>query len=234
MWHELGLADVFRGHDRFVTIGENIGRTDCDIPTCGLEWVATRQPVVLAEWPVEKNRGHFTTVGAWRGPFAPVDYRGRTYGLRVHEFRRFVQLPHMTRQTFEVALDIHPDDVKDIKLFERNGWLLVDPKQVAVDPSAYRTYIQRSGAEFAAAKSMYVQTRGGWFSDRSACYLASGKPVLVQDTGLNTFTNVEEAAAGVESIVTDYQRHSRAARDLACEFFDSDRVLGALVDKLAV
>jgi hypothetical protein len=244
MWRELGLADVLSGHDRFLTIGENIGLAGCDVPTCGLEWVTTRQPVVLAEWPATENGGPFSTVGAWRGPFAPLDYRGRTYGLRVHEFRRFVALPLITRQIFELALDIHPDDAKDVKLMERNGWFLVDPTEVAANPFAYRTYIQRSGAEFAAAKNMYVQARTGWFSDRSACYLASSKPVLVQDTGLDllypigegliTYNSLEEAARGVEAIVSDYQRHALAARELAEEFFDSDRVLSALLDKLAV
>lgn len=244
MWRELGLADTLTGHHRFLTVGENVGQPNCTVPTCGLDWVTTRQPIVLEEWPGTDGGGPFTTVGAWRGPFAPVEYGGTTYGLRAHEFRRFAALPRITGQVFEVALDIHPDEVRDIELLRDNGWLLVDPSEAAQSPSAYRTYIQRSGAEFAAAKNMYVKARTGWFSDRSACYLASGKPVLVQDTGLDslypigeglmTFTTLEEAVGGVEAIVGDYRRHARAARDLAEDLFDSDKVLSHLLDKLAV
>jgi hypothetical protein len=164
--------------------------------------------------------------------------------LRVHEFRRFAALPRITGRAFEAALDIHPDEVRDIDLLRDNGWSLVDPSAAVQSPSAYREYIQRSGAEFAAAKNMYVQTRAGWFSDRSVCYLASGKPVLVQDTGLASlypvgdgliiFGTLDEAASGVEAISGDYRRHARAARDIAEELFDSGIVLNRLIDKLAV
>ena len=243
MWRELGLADLLTGHDRFLTVGENVGRPDCTIPTCGFEWATTRQPVVLDEWPTTNGGGPFTSVGAWRGPFAPVDFGGSTYGLRAHEFRRFAALPRLTGQAFEVALDIHRDEVRDIEMLKENGWALLDPVTVARSPFAFRSYVQRSGAEFAAAKNMYVRSRSGWFSDRSVCYMASGKPVLVQDTGLDllyptgeglvTFTTLEEAASGVAAIVSDYRRHARAARDLAEDLFDSDRVLRELVAKLA-
>jgi hypothetical protein len=243
MWHALGLADVFRGHDLFVTVGENIGQADCEIPTCGLTWIPTPQPVVLSWWPVSTTRGAaFTSVGAWRGPYAPVEYQGRRYGLRAHEFRKFVRLPQITGRAFEIALDIHSADANDIDLLSRNGWHLVDPLSVAGDPWRYRDYIQGSAAELLVAKSMYVEARSGWFSDRSLCYLASGRPVLAQDTGfgeryplgegLLAFRTLEEAAAGTERITRDYALHARAARGLAEEFFDSDKVLGTLLDRL--
>jgi len=243
MWRQLGLFDTFAGHDLFVTIGENIGSPDCNIPTCGLEWITTRQPVVLDLWPVTSRGGRtFTSVGSWRGPFAPVEYEGTTYGLRVHEFRKFADLPERTGEDFELALDIHEAETADLELLRRTGWRLVPPQTVSGDPDSYRDYIGQSRAEFMVAKNMYVQTRGGWFSDRSACYLASGKPVLAQDTGiaslyplgegLLTFSTLDEAATGVEWITKDYSRHSRGARQLAEEFLDSDKVLTALLEKL--
>lgn len=244
MWRELGLADIFDRHDTFVTVGPNVGRPTCEVPTCGLEWIGTPQPVVLDHWPVAADAGPFTSVVSWRGPFAPVEYRGRTYGLRVHEFRKFARLPASSGRPFEIAVDIHPADEKDRALLEAGGWSLVDPAAVAGDPWAYRGYIQRSAGEIGVAKNMYVATQSGWFSDRSICYLASGKPVAVQDTGLGdlypvgegllTFSTVDEAAHCVDEICGDYGRHARAARRLAEECFDSDRVLGRLLQELDV
>jgi hypothetical protein len=244
MWHELGLADMFAGHSHFVTIGENIGRPDCDIPTCGFDWITTPPPVVLDHWPVVHGGRAFTSVVSWRGPYGTVECRGKTYGSRVHEFRKFVELPRLVDAEFELALDIHPDDSKDRDLLEQNGWRLVDPRAVAGDPWSYRSYIQQSRAEFGVAQNIYVETRSGWISDRSLCYLASGKPVLAQDTGFSdnypvgegllAFSTLEEAAAGVEEIETNYERHSRAARALAEEYFDSDKVLTRLLARLGI
>jgi hypothetical protein len=236
MWRELGLHDMFRAHDVYATIGENIGQPDCAIPTCGLDWVRTPQPVVLDHWPARPANGRvFTSVGSWRGPAGPVTYGGRTYGLRVHEFRRFASLPSLSTNPFEVALDIDSSDQKDIDLLRSNGWSLVDPRSVAGDPGGYQRYVQQSGAELMVAKNMYVDTNSGWFSDRSICYLASGKPVLAQDTGftgryetgegLLAFTSLDDAATAVEEVSSDYERHSRAARELAEEHFDSRKVL---------
>lgn len=246
MWAELGLADPFRGHDAHVTIGENIARPGCEIPTCGIDWVTTPQPVVLEHWPASgaKPNGRFTTIASWRGPYAPIEYRGRTYGLRVHEFRKFATLPRRCAARFEIALKIHEADGKDRALLQDNGWSLVDPKAVADSPWAYQEYIRGSLAEFMVAKGLYVQSRSGWLSDRSLCYLASGRPVLAQDTGLSglyptgeglvTFTTLDEAAVGVESISRDYERHAQAARALAETYFDSDKVLMRLLSKLGV
>lgn len=248
MWQDLGLADVFRGHHRFVTVGENIGRPDCTIPSCGLTWVTTPQPVVLDLWhklpACATAEAAFTSIGAWRGPYGPIEYKGRTYGLRAHEFRKFVSLPALTGQRFEVALDIHPADERDLELLRTNGWSLADPHVVAADPWAYQDYLGGSYAEFMVAKNLYVQSNSGWFSDRSICYLASGRPVLAQDTGLRgryplgegllTFATLEEAASAVETIRRDYARHCRAAREIAEEYFDSDKVLKRLLQQLGV
>jgi len=248
MWCDLGQADLFMGHDRHVTIAGNIGRSDCLIPTCGIDWITWRQPIVLEHWPAQPptlpDDGRFTSIGAWRGPYAPVEHRGRTYGLRVHEFRKFVTLPQVTGARFEVALDIHAAESRDLALLAEQGWAIADPTTVARDPWVYRDYIARSAAEFMATKGMYVDTKSGWFSERSICYLASGRPVIAQDTGLAglyplgtgllTFRTLDEAAAAVAEVQADYPLHSRAARAIAAEYFDSDKVLGDLLAKLGV
>jgi hypothetical protein len=246
MWQALGQADTFAGHDAFVTIAENIGRPTCAIPMCGLDWITIRQPIFLDEWPEafgsRRADAAITTVATWRGAYGPIDHDGTTYRLRAHEFRKFAGLPRLTNGRFEIALDIHPADGKDIDLLAGNGWSLVEPRRVAGDPWRYRDYIRRSAAELMIAKGMYVQTRSGWFSDRSICYLASGRPVIAQDTGLSdvlpvgegvvTFTTLEEAAEATRIVGYDYARHARAARRVAEEYFDSSRVLGALTRKL--
>ena len=245
IWQELGLHRAFEGHDRYVTIGERVGDADCRVPTCGIDWVTTKPAVELSEWPFQPEPGcAFTTVASWRGAFGPLEYEGRTYGLRVHEFRRFFELPGRTSARFQVALDIDEAEVDDLRQLEGNGWTLADPRAAAGDPWLYRDYVQRSAAEVMVAKNLYVETRNGWFSDRSACYLASGRPVLAQDTGLDglvpsgegllTFSTLEEAAAGVEEITRDYERHSRAARAIAERHFAAERVLPRLLEKLGV
>jgi hypothetical protein len=244
MWRELGLHDPFAGHDRFVTVGEAIGTDGCTIPTGGLDWITTPQPVVLDLWPSQQKAGAaFTSVGSWRGPFGPVEFEGVTYGLRVHECRRFAELPQLVDgERFELALDIDDADSGDVELLRSGGWSLVDPLGVARDPWAYRRYVQDSKAELMIAKNMYVRSRSGWFSDRSICYLASGRPVVAQETGLShhhpagegllAFSTIEEAAAGAAEIARDYERHSRAARRLAEERFDSRVVLARLLERL--
>ncbi len=145
MWTELGLARPFAGHDRHVTVGGRIGEPDCAIPTCGLDWI--RDPAAgraLASGRATPGRGErFTSVASWRGPFGPIEYEGRTYGLRVHEFRRFAELPRRSRGRFELALDIDDADEADRRRLEREGWALVDPRAAAGDPWRYRDYVQR-------------------------------------------------------------------------------------------
>jgi hypothetical protein len=245
MWQALGLADLFHGHDRYVTVGERIGAPGCAIPTLGIDWLTTKPPVVLDEWPYEPARpGRFTTVASWRGPFAPIEYEGRRYGLRVHELRRFAELPERAAGRFEIALDVDASDSADVENLAAHGWSLVDPLAVAGDPDRYRDYIRGSSAEVMIAKNMYVEAHSGWFSDRSACYLATGRPVLAQDTGLDgllptdagviAFTTLDEAVAGAAEVDGDYARHSRAAREIAREHFAADRVLPRLLAALGI
>jgi hypothetical protein len=243
MWRQLGLHDPFGEHDAYATVGLRIGAEDCKVPTCGIDWVATTQPLVLAEWPAAGAGEAYTGVAAWRGPFEPIDFDGQRYGLRVHQLRRFASLPAAVEPPIELALDIDPADEADAELLREGGWRLVDPERVAGTADGYRSYVRGSRGEIGIAKDMYVRSRGGWFSDRSACYLASGKPVLAQATGfereietgvgLIDFQTPEQAVAGIEEIESDYRRHSIAARELAEDRFDSDRVLERLLEAVA-
>jgi hypothetical protein len=235
LWHAQGLVDL-GGHDVFFTVGENVGTAHCPLPVNGIAWRPTRPPVVLDDWPVAAagDTARFTTISSWRGAFGPVD----GYGVKAHEFRKMAELPRRAAGTFEIALAIDPADARDRELLLGNGWRLVDPAAAARDPFAFQAYVQGSGAEFSPAQGVYVETRSGWFSDRTARYLAAGKPALVQDTGsplpsgegLLTYRTVDEAAAGADAIVADYDRHSRAARRLAEEHFASDGVLTRLFE----
>jgi len=246
MWHALGLTNLFINHDDYVTIGENIGQPDCTIPTCGIEWITTPQPVALDHWPLqsEVDNGWITSIASWRGAYGPVEYQGKIYGLRVHEFRKFIELPRRSDKPFQLALQIHPAEKPDLTRLAENGWSLVNPAAVAADPWIYRQYIQQCKAELMIAKNMYVQSNSGWFSERSMCYLAGGKPVLAQDTGLArlypsgegllVFSDMEQAASCVESLYQNLERHIRAAREIAEEYFDAKKVLRKLLRKLGI
>lgn len=243
-WHAAGNEGArLRGHDFFFTIGENIGMPDCPIPTGGIEWRKIRPPIALDRWPrVTAAFDRFTTIASWRGPFGTVEFGGQTYGLKAHEFRKFIELPMRAAGPFELALNIHPADAKDREALERNGWRIVAPS-VAQQPEDFQNYIQHAGAEFSVAQGIYVQTRSGWFSDRTAAFLASGKPALVQDTGFSrnlptgegliAFRTIEEAVAGAGSIRADYARHCAAARDLAETHFDSRKILTRLLEEIS-
>jgi len=246
-WHAEGLPGArVEGHDLHFTIGERIGSPDCPIPTSGVDWRPVRQPVVLDDWPiVEPNDvDRFTTVGSWRPPFGPIEYDGRRYGLKVHEFRRFVELPAWSPHKFELALDMHPADDADRRALKEHGWHLVDPRRVADDMDTFRAYVEGSTAEFSVAQGLYVETACGWFSDRSVRYLASGRPVLVQDTGFSrilptgsglvAFRTLEEAVAGADDIVARYAEHAAAARRIAEKCFAAERVLARFCEEAGI
>jgi hypothetical protein len=243
MWRQLGWHDAFAGHDAFVTVGEKVGDPDCLIPTCGIDWVRSPHPVPLDRWPVAPRGERFTSVGSWRGPYDPVEYEGRRFGLRAHELRKLIALPTQVEAEVELALEIDPADGADREALLANGWRLVDPATVAADPDAYRRYLQGSLAELTVAKGIYAETRSGWFSERSIAYLASGKPVVALDTGFSqryptgegliAFDDLAGARAGVEAVCADWERHSRAAREIAVERFEAKKVLGRLLEEVA-
>jgi hypothetical protein len=248
-WHvDPAIEFSVAGYDRYLTVGQNIGRPGCPIPTGGVEWVPTLPPVLLNEWePVPQPPGppRFTTVATWRSPYGGLEIGGREMGLKHHQFRRFAELPLLVPEAkFEIALDIHPGDAADRELLEANGWDLVDPRAVAGTPAAFRDYVRGSGAEFSVAQGVYVETASGWFSDRTAAYLASGKPAMVQDTGiaaappvgegLLTFTTPEQAVEGARRIADDPEAHAHAARRLAEQHFDSDLVLGGVLESIGL
>jgi hypothetical protein len=241
-WHTQGLAEhQLRDHHAYFSVGENIGTADCSVPTGEMRWRPIRQPVLLDEWPVlsHVSAPRFTTVASWRGPYGRVTHEGRQFGVKAHEFRKFAPLPTLTDHAFEIALEADAADERDVESLRSHAWTVVDPKGVADDPFAFRRYIQASGAECSVAQGIYVETRSGWFSDRTVRYLASGKPALVQDTGfgrtypigqgLVPFLTLDEAVRGAEGIMRDYAAHARAARAIAEEYFDSDKVLAGLL-----
>jgi hypothetical protein len=243
LWHVSGIDVRLDGHTHFVTIGAAIGTAACGIPTCGRRWLTTVQPIVLDAWPARPANpdAPWTTVGNWRG-YGSIQHGGVHFGQKAHSLRQFISVPTRTREHFVLALAIHHDEVKDLAALADHGWCLVDPARVAASPDDYQAFIQSSKAEFGVAKSGYVAAQCGWFSDRSVCYLASGRPVLAQDTGLAgvlptgdgllTFSTEDEAVAGIEAIAGDYPRHARAARAVAEAYFDSDRVLGRLIEEV--
>jgi hypothetical protein len=243
LWHLQGIDMHLDGHTHFLTIARAMGQPDCRVPTCGRTWITTFQPVVLEQWPVAErtHNNALTTVANWRG-YGSVEHDGIFYGQKAHSLRRFMHLPRQAACKFRLALAIHPDEVRDLQALRENGWELVDPKEVAGAPQDYREFIQASKAEFGIAKSGYETARTGWFSDRSICYLASGRPVLAQETGysrylptgegLFSFASCDDVLHAIEELNRDYSRHARAAREIAEEYFNSDRVLNSLLQQL--
>lgn len=249
-WHaDERLPFSVAGHDRYVTVGLNVGTPGCPIPTDGLEWIPTLPPVLLDEWPqMPPSRGEapgFTTVATWRSPYGELEIGDCRMGLKHHQFRRFAELPERVAGVrFEIALDIHPSDAADRERLLARGWELADPRQVAATPASFRDYVQGSGAEFSVAQGVYAESGSGWFSDRSAAYLASGRPVLVQATGLDpalseaggllAFGDLAEAVAGAGAIAENCDEQRAAARAFAERHLDSDRVLGRVLERVGI
>jgi hypothetical protein len=239
---EYGIDRRFDKHDHFFTIGQNIGTPNCDIPTGGVTWHRILPPVVLSLWPVniDENCKRFTTISNWGGKNT-FNFKGKYSGEKKDNWLKLIELPKKTNQELEIALRINPAHEADIKCFRDNGWILSDPTQFK-NFEDYRRYISISRAEFSIANNRYVQFNTGWFSDRSARYLASGKPILVESTGfeeqipagkgLLTFASMEEAVAGIEEINKDYLIHCRAAREIAEEYFDAEKVLSKMLKQI--
>jgi hypothetical protein len=233
-----GLASGVARCERRFTIGQRIGSVDCLIENVGGPWLPTRPPVFLDEWPVTGGGARdFTSVIRWQGisVFKEENSEQSQYGQRDKEFPKFINLPNLTSQTFRLALL-----GTDTSVLTDCGWLIDPGEVISKTPDSYRAFIQNSRAEFSVPKHGYIATRGGWFSDRSVCYLASGKPVLMEDTGVSNclasgmglilFQNLNDAVAGVEEINRDYHGHCRAARSLAESYFATGKVLPPLLE----
>jgi hypothetical protein len=243
LWHESGIDRGFGAHTHHFTVGQRIGDSDCEIPTCGARWRRILPPVALSAWAPAppQPRAPVTTLANWRS-YGPVEWGGVFYGQKAHSLRHLIELPRRSREQFVLALDIDPGEVDDLRALRDGGWQLADPRVVASSAEAYRAFIAGSKAELGIAKAGYVTARCGWFSDRSACYLASGRPVLAQDTGLAgalpvgegllTFDDADGAVAALDELESRYAAHASAARALAESCLDSRLVLGGLLEEL--
>jgi len=230
-----------RRHDVFFSFGENVGQDFCSVPKGVVDWIPTRQPIVLDCWsgaPARPARDVFTTVLSWQPAQKGPLVGGVQYGGKNLEFEKLLDLPKKTSAVLELALG---GGRPPRELLEEKGWTLRDGFSMSQTPWVYRDYIWDSLAEFSTAKNAYVATQSGWFSCRTACYLASGRPAVVQDTGYSRFMDVGEgvlafadeagALAGIEAVRADWERHSRAAMAFAARYFDSDAVLARLLDE---
>jgi hypothetical protein len=231
-----------RRYQAFFTFAENIGDPSCAIPTGPFRWIPTRQPVVLDRFaagalPVDSRRRVLTTVASWepaeKGPvFGGVAYHGKSV-----EWERFIELPSRSVLPLEVALS----GPAPIARLRTQGWHVRDALEVSADPAAYRSYLACSAGEWSVAKNAYVASGSGWFSCRTACYLALGVPAVVQDTGFSRviparegvlpFTTLDQAAAAIGQLADEPERHADAALGIAAEYFDSARVLTRLLEQ---
>ena len=241
--------DLLAAHTHHYTFGENLGKPDCGVPLDGcVDYRPTRQPVVLDWWdpaglsPPPPDNPCFTTVASWRQTGKDVKWNGDTYlWSKHHEYLKILDLPGRTRQPLEIALAGDPDAVLTL---ERNGWRVVDALDLSREHLPYRGYVAGSRGELSVAKDQNIRLRSGWFSDRSACYLAAGRPVVTQDTGfgnvlptgrgLFAFRTADDVVSALEAIEGDYAAHRAAARDIASEYFSAERVVGELLDGVAV
>ena len=243
-WAADGLHDPYSRYLRHVTVGGLIGRAGCKVPTAGLDWTPVLPPVLLDDWSMQSTDGRaVTTVGVWRGPWAPYEVDGVRHGQRVHEFRRYLDLPSRCPFPLEVTLAFDSWDDADRAALQAAGWRLLDPVEVVPTMDTFWSFVQGSAAELCIARESYVRSRGGWFSDRSATYLASGRPVVASDTGfgdllptgsgLFAVAGPDDAAWALQEIRRDPRTHAPAARDIAGAYLDAELVVGDLLQRLS-
>jgi hypothetical protein len=240
---ESRMRELIHAHTHHFTFGENIGATDCRIPTCGINWQSTRQPICLDLWPAspvpQSSDAAFTTVMNWSAA-PPLEYEGETWGQKNTEFTKLLDLPEsLPDMLLAVVVGQTGGTPFPAQLARNHGWQVLDPVEHVPDWRSYRRFIEASSAEFSVAKETYVKARTGWFSCRSACYLAAGRPVIAQDTGwsrfissgdgLVAFDNFAGAAEGLRRVKSNLPAHARASRRIAEEYFRSDVVLGELL-----
>jgi len=241
LWHAQGVDVGISAHDRFASVGLRLGEPECEVPDGGVRWEPTLPPVVMEHWPVataEPTEG-LTAIANWRS-YGTIEHDGVRYGQKAHSVRGLIDLPHRLDEPPRFALLIDPSETADIAALHRHGWVLIDAAHETATPESYARFVRASEAELGIAKEGYVVSRCGWFSDRSACYLASGRPVIAQRTGwqhvlpegvgLLGFDDVAEAADAVATVRADPARHAAAARAVAEEWLDARKVLPALLE----
>ena len=235
-----GMINMLAAHDTLFSFGENLGALDCDVPIEKFHWLPTRQPVVVELWNNGPAAGSsYSTITTWHNKGKNLEWRGDTwYWTKDREFEKFLALPQRRKCTFELATGVG-EDVQ--RLLREHGWRQVDSVDISRDVDRYRTYIQQSRAEFTVARDQYVRPITGWFSDRSVCYLAAGRPVITQETGFSKFIpsgkglfgfrTADDILAAVDSIESDYQGNCRAAAEIATEYFGDQKVVGSLMKR---
>jgi hypothetical protein len=236
---EIATIALLGAHDCHFSFGENLGKPDCGVPLERFSWLPTRQPVVLDLWknPFGLNSTTYNTITTWHNKGKDVTYRGEPYyWTKDREFKKFLDLPLQRLVSFELAAGVN-EEVK--KLLHEHGWHQVHSVKISEDINRYKEYIQRSRGEFTVARDQYVRPRTGWFSDRSACYLAAGRPVITQETGFSkflptgkglfAFNTMDDILMAVDEIERDYEGNCRVAYEIAVEYFAAEKVIGSLM-----
>jgi hypothetical protein len=226
-------------HDTHFSFGENIGRPDCLVPNERFNWLATRQPVIREFWEGCGPSRRYTTISTWQNKGRDIIYNGETYHWSKDlEFKKFIDLPRGANAIFELATTPDPQSKE---LLEQHGWRIVPSIPLSRRFDKYHAYIENSRAEFTVAKDQNIRLRSGWFSDRSACYLAAGRPVITQETGFSNhlptgqglfgFKTIGNVMAAIDKIESDYPAASQAAWEIACDYFSADVVLKSLLER---
>jgi len=244
IWSLVYKSDMnFAGHDRYFSYGSLLGQQGCLAPTCGLEWVGVFPPVVLKYWPCQAQQSEFvkfSTLAHWQG-YSWCEWEGQWYKGKSEEFMKLTTLPRGVEAQFEIATEVESNQV-ELDCFKSEGWNLVSGSEISQSFETYEAYLRQSSSEFSAAKGGYVLSQGGWFSDRSVCYLASGRPVVLQTTGIEkliptgeglfTFSDVSSAAEACQALLENFQEQQGAARALAERTFDSHVVIAGMLNRL--
>ena len=235
-----GAIKMLAAHDALFSFGENLGAKDCSVPLEKFRWLPTRQPVALELWNGQPLGGDsFTTITTWQNKGKNIEWQNQTwYWTKDREFEKFLDVPKRRSVKFELAATVN-DDVKS--LLNSHGWRQISSIEISRDTERYCAYIRQSRGEFTVARDQYVRANTGWFSDRSACYLAAGRPVITQDTGFSkffpvgkglfAFRTMDDILRAVDAIESDYAGNCRAARDIAAEYFTAEKVIGSLMER---
>jgi hypothetical protein len=243
MTHDAEFLQYYGGFDAVATFGRLIGTAQCDVPTHGMNWIGTNQPVSLRHWPAAAGESRaFTTLGKWEHTTERhLEFNGRRYlSSKGTQWLKMLDLPRRVPWKMTMGMQAMPGETA--REFAGHGWELVDAEKATLSCEAFGDFIRSSAGEFTVAKEIYADLPSGWFSDRSSAYLASGRPVVTQDSGFDrwlptgeglfSFGTLDQAAAALNEIAQDYPRHATAARRIAMDHFNSNKVLAELLVKV--